>query len=101
MNLAQLGPHLTPILTVAILVSMVKPFLEQRVPTARPLHDPLIRLLAIALGVIGMLLDYLAHGAPSPLGLENALGSGLLTGASAVLTYHLVSGNLFGGTSST
>ena len=42
MNVAQLGPHLTPVLAIAIVVSLLKPFLEQRLPPTRPLHDPAI-----------------------------------------------------------
>jgi hypothetical protein len=96
MDLAQLGPHLTPILTVAILVSAIKPFLEVRLPRTAPLHDATIRLLAIGLGLGGMLANYLLHtahaGGP---GVESALGDGLLVGVGAILTYHLVAGDLF------
>jgi hypothetical protein len=98
MNFAQIGPHLTSILAIAILVSLAKPFLEQIVPVTRPLHDPLIRLLAVALGIAGMAFDYVANGSPTLPGLENALGSGLLAGVSAILTYHLVSGSMPGAT---
>jgi hypothetical protein len=97
MDLTQLGPHLTPVLTIAILISLVKPFVERRIPATDALHDPLIRLLAVALGVVGMALDYLARAHPTSLGFENALGSGLIAGAGAILTYHLVAGSLFDG----
>jgi hypothetical protein len=96
MDLTQLGPHLTPVLAIAIVVSLAKPFLERRVPPAHPLHDPLLRLLAVALGVAGMAFDYLAHAGATAPGLENALGGGLLAGAGAILTYHLVAGSMFG-----
>ena len=60
------------------------------------LHDATIRLLAIAIGVAGKLADYLNHTAhASGPGLQNALGSGLAAGLGAILTYHVVSGNLF------
>jgi hypothetical protein len=98
MDLAQLGPHLTPILTVAILVSAIKPFLEVRIPRTAPLHDAAIRLLAIGLGLAGMLADYLLHTShASGPGVETALGAGLLAGVGAILTYHLVAGDLFDG----
>lgn len=98
MNIAQLGPHLTPVLAIAILVSTIKPFLEQRVAPSAPLHDAIVRLLAIALGLAGMLADYLLHaGTLSGSGVENALGSGLVAGVGAILTYHLVAGDVFGG----
>jgi hypothetical protein len=98
MDISQLGPHLTPVLAIAVLVSLIKPFLERRVPTTNPLHDPAIRLLAVGLGVLGALLDYalnthVATGAE----LENALGSGLVAGVGAILTHHLVAGDMFSG----
>ena len=97
MDLTTIGPHLTPILTIAILVSAIKPFLETRLPRTAPLHDAVIRVLALALGLAGMPADYLLHTAHvSGPGLENALGSGLLAGMGAILTYHLVAGDLFG-----
>jgi hypothetical protein len=98
MDIAQLGPHLTPVLAVAILVSLIKPFLERRIASTNPLHDPAIRLLAVGLGVLGTLFDYTvnAHGATG-VGLENALGSGLVAGVGAILTYHLVAGDVFTG----
>ena len=97
MDLTTIGPHLTPILTIAILVSAVKPFLETRLPRAAPLHDATVRALALALGIVGMPADYLLHTAhASGPGIENALGSGLLAGMGAILTYHLVAGDLFG-----
>jgi hypothetical protein len=98
MDLAQIGPHLSPILIIAILVSVIKPFLEVRIPRATPLHDAVVRLLAIGLGLAGMLADYLLRAArANGLGIENALGSGLLAGVGAILTYHLVAGDLFDG----
>ena len=96
MDPTQLGPHLTPILTISILVSLLKPFIEQTCPPVAPLHDALIRLLAITLGLTGMVLHYSLHTQHiSGPGIENALGSGLLAGVGAILTYHLVSGSLF------
>jgi hypothetical protein len=98
MDIAQLGPHLTPVLAVAILVSLIKPFLERRVPTTNPLHDPAIRLLAVGLAVLGTLLDYAVNAhAATGAGLENALGSGMVAGVGAILTYHLVAGDVFTG----
>jgi hypothetical protein len=98
MDLTQLGPHLTPVITIAILVSLIKPFLERRLPAANPLHDPTIRLLAVGLGVLGTLFDYAVNShAATGVGVENALGSGLVAGVGAILTYHLVAGNMFTG----
>jgi hypothetical protein len=98
MNISQLGPHLTPVLAIAVLVSLIKPFLERRVSTTNPLHDPAIRLLAVSLGVLGTLLDYaLNTRAATGTGIENALGSGLVAGVGAILTYHLVAGDVFSG----
>jgi hypothetical protein len=96
MDLSQLGPHLTPILTIAILVSAIKPFLEQNLKPGDRLHDATIRLLALALGLAGLATDYLIHAAPpTAAGLERALGGGLLAGVGAILTYHLVAGDVF------
>lgn len=96
MDIAQLGPHLTPVLTIAILVSILKPFLERRVPPAAPLHDAVVRLLAVGLGLLGMTADYLIHApALNGAGMENALGGGLVAGVGAILTYHLVAADLF------
>ena len=87
---------LTAAALVAILVSIIKPFAEARMPRDWPLHDASIRLLAIALGLAGELADYLNHTAHATgPGLQNALGSGLAAGLGAILTYHVVSGNLF------
>ena len=78
------------------MVSAVKPFLEVRIRRTAPLHDATIRLLAIALGLAGMSLDYLLHATRvSGPGMEDALGKGLLAGVGAILTYHLIAGNLF------
>ena len=95
MDIAQIGPNLTPILAIAILVSAIKPFLERRVSPADPLHDATVRALAIALGLLGMVADYLLHGhAVTGSGIENALGDGLVAGVGAILTYHLVRGGV-------
>jgi hypothetical protein len=40
-----------------------------------------------------MALTYLAHARPTAPGFENSLGSGLLAGVGAIVTYHLVTGN--------
>ena len=91
MDIAQIGPNLTPILAIAILVSAIKPFLERRMPIADPLHDATVRALAIALGLLGMAMDYVLHAcAVTGSGIENALGDGLVAGVGAILTYHLV-----------
>ncbi len=60
------------------------------------LHDATIRLVAIAIGLAGELGDYLNHAqhATGP-GLQSALGQGLAAGLGAILTYHVVSDNLF------
>ncbi len=98
MDISQLGPHLTPVISIAILVSLIKPFLERRLPAANPLHDPAIRLLAVGLGVLGTLFDYAVNShAATGMGIENALGSGLVAGVGAILTYHLVAGDVFTG----
>ena len=98
MDITGLGPHLTPILAIAILVSMIKPFLERRVPIADPLHDATVRLLAVGLGLVGMTIDYALHAhAISGPGLEDALGGGLVAGVGAILTYHLVASDVFTG----
>ena len=95
MDIAQIGPNLTPILAIAILVSAIKPFLERRVPIADPLHDATVRALAIGLGLLGMATDYVLHAhAVTGSGIENALGDGLVAGVGAILTYHLVRGGV-------
>jgi len=95
MDIAQIGPNLTPILAIAILVSAIKPFLERRMPIADPLHDATVRALAIALGLLGMATDYVLHAhAVTGSGIENALGDGLVAGVGAILTYHLVRGGV-------
>jgi hypothetical protein len=45
--------------------------------------------------VSGMAFDYLTHAGATAPGLENALGAGLLAGVGAILTYHVVAGNMF------
>lgn len=52
----------------------------------------LLRLLAVALGVVG---NCLARDGATPLRLEHALGSGLLVGVGAIVAYHLVAENVF------
>ncbi len=85
-------------LLIAILVSLVKPFLERRIGPADPLHDPTVRLLAIGLGLGIGLGNYLLHtDHPNGPGAEGALGLGLTAGLGAIITYHAVSGSVFNG----
>jgi hypothetical protein len=87
---------LTAAARVAIAVSLVKPYVEARMPKGWSLHDATIRLLAIAMGIAAAVADYLNHTAHvSGPGVQNALGSGLAAGLGAILYYHIVSGNLF------
>jgi hypothetical protein len=73
MELAQIRSHPTPMRVIAILVSAAKPFPERRFPAADPLHDP----------------------AATGLGLEHALGNGLLAGMGAIVTCHQAPGGVF------
>lgn len=97
MDITQLGP-LTPVLAIAIIVSLLKPFLERRFPVTDSLHDSAIRVFAVALGLVGLSADYLLNTSRlTGSGFEHALGNGLVAGVGAVLTYHLVTGSIFGG----
>lgn len=85
------------VLVVAIIVSLIKPFLELKVGLTNPLHDTAVRLLAIAVGIIGSALDFAAHNGSWSNGqaIEALAGNGLVAGVGAVVTYHLLTGNVF------
>lgn len=87
----------TLILVVAIVVSLLKPFLELSLKPASPLHDTAIRLLAIVVGLVAALTDYLVHTTNWQNGvlLESTLGRGLAAGVGAVLTYHLLTSSVW------
>ena len=82
-------------LIIAILISLLKPFLEQRFPQGSPLHDATIRFVAVLLGVGGSLADQ-AIGArlTAPLAWA-AAQSGLLAAVTAIASFHLVTRSYF------
>lgn len=82
-------------LIIAILISLLKPFLEQQFPQGSPLHDATIRFVAVLLGVGGSLADQ-AIGArlTAPLAWA-AAQSGLLTSVTAIASFHLVTRSYF------
>lgn len=94
------------VLVVAIVVSLVKPFLELAIKPANALHDTMIRLMAIVVGLIFAGIDYGVHGGSWGQGalVEATAGRGLVAGVGAVLTYHLLTSSVWdtlGGSSTT
>lgn len=77
---------------IAILVSLLKPFLEVRVPPGAAIHDGLIRAIAVVIGVAGAVANtaIVGHGF-AWLPAWNAAGAGLLDSITAVAAYHLTS----------
>lgn len=82
-------------LIIAILVSLLKPFLEARISQANSLHDGTIRLVAVLIGVIGEVAHTAVTGQLTAQSAWNAAGSGLLDAVTAIAAFHLVTGNYF------
>ena len=88
-------------LVIAVIVSLVKTYLELAVPPASRLHDATIRAVAVGLGVAGAVVQ---AGLDRPLTLHlawDAAGQGLVYGLTAIASFHLVTGDYFGGTQGT
>ena len=82
-------------LIIAILVSLLKPFLEQRFPQATSLHDATVRLVAVLLGVGGSVIN---QAVSTPLTAQlawSAAQSGLLAAVTAIASFHLVTRSYF------
>jgi len=87
------GP-LAGALVVAIVLSLVKPWIEVSIKPDSPRHDPLIRLLAILFGILLYLGVSLATNATWNVALVVlALLNGGVIGLMSIATYHLVSGS--------
>ncbi len=81
-------------LVVAIVVSLVKPWIEVSIKPNNPRHDPLIRLLAILFGILLYLGVSLATNVSWGAALVVlALLNGGVIGLMSIATYHLVSGS--------
>jgi hypothetical protein len=81
---------------VAVLIqTLFKPLLEVWVQPTAPNHDTLVRALALLLGVALMAVDTLIGGPWPATGNSWLLlvGSGALSGASAIGIYHLLTGS--------
>lgn len=81
----------------AIIVSLLKVFIEMRVKPGLVLHDTLIRIVAIAVGMAVVLADYTLHAGnwQNGSGVEDALGRGLLVGIGSIISYHLITASAF------
>lgn len=91
MNGAGLPIDPTLIVIIAALVQLLKPLLELAVPPEAPPHDGIIRLVAVLLGLGGVIVNY---GAPATgPGWVQVIGVGIGTGLGAIGAYHAVSGS--------
>jgi hypothetical protein len=81
---------------VAVLIqTLFKPLLELWLKSDAPNHDTVVRALALLLGVVLLAVDTLIGGPWPATGNSWLLliGSGALSGASAVGIYHLLTGS--------
>lgn len=88
---------LSAALVIAIVVSLIKPFVEARVPRGTPLHDGAIRVCAVLIGVGGELAARAVAGPLTARGAWDAAGAGMLAAITAIATFHLVTASYFSG----
>jgi hypothetical protein len=86
---------LSAALVIAILVSLLKPYIEALVPPANSLHDGTIRLTAVGIGVLGEVLQTAVSGNLTPYAAWHAASYGELAGVTAIATFHLVTNSYF------
>ncbi|MDE2103331.1 MAG: hypothetical protein KGL39_39185 [Patescibacteria group bacterium] len=78
-------------LIIALLVALIKPFIELAVPKDSSLHDGLIRAVAAVIGVVGEVANVtITHGGLTWILAWPAAGQGLIDSLTAVASYHLV-----------
>ena len=103
MDLSQFAVDSLVVVAVFVCVNLVvKPLIEVWIGQTNVAHDPVIRGLAVLLGVVGVFVD---HGFPGPGSGGSAwIGlvlSGILSGLSAIGLFHVAStGNLLTGSAS-
>jgi len=88
-DLSQFAIDALVVVAVYVIINLViKPLLEVWLKPDAPAHDPAIRGLAVALGILGVFLD---HGLPPSSSGAAWIGlvvSGILSGLSSVGLYH-------------
>jgi len=87
---------------VAITVSLIKPLIEVVMAPDTPLHNTIIRLVAILCGVLYYGAITLAVGGRfSATFVVFAVLNGAIVGLAAIGTFHLLTGTYYGGATST
>lgn len=82
--------ELSAALAIALLVNPAKALIEQWIGTTGELHDAVIRLLALFIGVVGFIVhDVLTGTLTGPL-VWNDAQDGLVASVAAIATYHLL-----------
>jgi hypothetical protein len=94
MDLSQFALDGLVVVAVFIIISLVvKPILEIWMPPTATAHDPVIRGLAVLIGVVGILLD---HGFPASTDGHSwilLIIGGILSGLSAIGAFHTITGS--------
>jgi hypothetical protein len=90
-NTLLTGTGLAGLLAI-IIQQYIKPFLELKIKPNNPLHDPMIRIIAILLGALGSTANYLLtiSGSVTWVGVRGAIIVGAAIGLGAITNYHLL-----------
>ena len=81
---------------VAIIISLVKPFIELWIKPGDQIHDALIRLLALVMGLVGQ-LAYTATTSSLTTGTQmwSSASAGVEAGLTAIVVFHIVTASYF------